>query len=249
MGGFIIQALFREKPDRAFDYFEKIGIRVSQSTSVQIETGIIRIITARSRLCVILKFFPFLLSFSVLELFLLKEFPPGLHPFKKMPEFTPVEPDPVILTAIDDDAAFYPEIDTVHEFAADRAFDVGHTVVIGPHRAVDTIQLASIDGEYVGDRCLQERFQFPGIKEESQALIASFDQKSAVQLQIDGFQPDDAPRADTFRFAFMGRIVIDPFKIDIIPASAIITLYRVRRKGRRTVGAIGHVSSSVISLV
>jgi hypothetical protein len=247
MGRFIIQALFREKPDRAFDYIEKIGIRVSQCTPVQIETGIIRIIPARSRLCVILKFFPFLLSFNVFELFLLKEFPPGFHPFKKMPEFTTVEPDPVILTAIDDDATFCPEIDTVHEFAADRAFDVGYTVVIGPHSAVDTIQLASVDGEYVGDRCLQERFQFPGIKKESQTLIASFDQKSAVQLQIDGFQSDAAPRADTFRFAFIGRIVIDPFKVYIIPASAIITLYRVRRKGRGAVGAIGHVSSSFIN--
>jgi hypothetical protein len=165
-----------------------------------------------------------------------------------MSQFATVKPDPVILAAIDDDAAFCPEIDTVHEFGADRAFDVGYTVVIGPHRAVDTIQLASVDGEYVGDRCLQERFQFPGIKKESQALIAAFDEKSAVYLEIDRYQTDAAPGADTFRLAFMGRIVIDPFKVDIIPASAIIAFYRIWRKGRRTVGAIGHVSSCLKNL-
>jgi len=34
-------------------------------------------------LCVILEFFPFLLSFNVFELFLLKEFPTGFHPIKQ----------------------------------------------------------------------------------------------------------------------------------------------------------------------
>jgi hypothetical protein len=138
-----------------------------------------------------------------------------------MPQFSTVKPYAVFFATIYDDSAFSPEIYPVHDLAADRAFDVGYSVVDG-FRVVDTVQAAPVYREDIGHSRFQERFQFIRIKEEPKALLTSFDQEFTVYFQVDGFQADTATWAGSLRFTFMSRKVIYPFKVDIVAATAVV---------------------------
>jgi hypothetical protein len=131
----------------------------------------------------------------------------------------------------------------VHDSGANRALNVKGAEFVGSHRGFDGIQSAFIDREYIGNRCFQEYFKFIRVKEKPQAFITPFDEKFAMYVQINSSQSYIAAWAGSVRFNFMGCVVMNPFKVGIIPAAAITAFYGVLRKRGRTIGTICHGAS------
>jgi hypothetical protein len=135
-------------------------------------------------------------------------------------QFTAIQPYTVLPAAINNNAAFYAEVDPVHDAAANRTFDVGNTVITVIYR-IDAVQLASVDDKDICHCSFQQRFQFVGVKEKSQTLVAALDKETTVNVQVDGFEGNIAARTDPLGFCFVGCVVVDPGKVDVIAAAAV----------------------------
>jgi hypothetical protein len=131
-----------------------------------------------------------------------------------------IQPYAVFPATIYNNAAFYAEVDPVHDAAANRTFDVGNAVITAIYR-IDTVQLASVDDKDICHGSFQQRFKFVGVKEKSQALVAALDKESTVNVKVDGFEGNIAARTDPLGFCFVGCVVVDPGKVDVIAAAAV----------------------------
>ena len=140
-----------------------------------------------------------------------------------MGDFAVIQPNAMFPTLVVYHTATIAEVDPVHDAAADRTFDVGNSESVFFH-GINAVELTPVNGENIGNCCFKQRFQFIRIEEEPQALIAAFDQKPAVDNQIDRPQRDSAAWTDALSFQLMGCVVVNAGKISVIATAAISTL-------------------------
>lgn len=102
------------------------------------------------------------------------------------------------------------------------------------------IQSGSVYQKYIFYCGIQQSFQLRRIEEQSKTLIAPFNEKGAVEIQIDGFQLFVTARAGAGLIGFMGGIVMYPPEIHIIAVAAISAQQGAVGQGGFAVGASGH---------
>ena len=141
---------------------------------------------------------------------------------------------------INDYAAVEAEVDPVHDFLADRAFEITDIpMVVGPSlRKVG--QFPVVDGEDLADRAVQKGLDLAGIEEETVTAVAVFDQKGRIDTEIDGLERLLAVGTDAFRQGLVHRIADAAHEIDIVFGAAVGTTIAIGGQRGGATGATRH---------